>query len=104
MKIPVQLPARETRPCDVVGFGVNSFDLIASIRQYPGPDAKVEIQRLEGRPGGQVATAMVGCARLGCRARYVGRFGADAYGDEGIESLRREGVDTAYTTRVKDAT
>jgi sulfofructose kinase len=104
MKIPVQLPPRDARRFDVVGFGVNSFDLIAAVSAYPGPDAKGEIHQLEGRPGGQIATAMVGCARLGCRASYVGRFGTDGYADEGIESLRRATVDTSSVERVHGAT
>lgn len=104
MRVPVHVPPRDARRFDVVGFGVNSFDLIASLAAYPGPNAKAEIRQLEGRPGGQVATAMVGCARLGCRTRYVGRLGNDGYGDEGIESLRREGVDTSCAERVPDAT
>lgn len=104
MRIPVSLPARDARRFDVVGFGVNSYDLIASVAEYPGPDAKAQIRRLEGRPGGQVATAMAGCARLGCRARYIGRFGSDNYGERGIDSLRHEGVDVSYAPQVDDAT
>lgn len=104
MRLPVRLLPRDARPFDVVGFGVNSFDLIASVEAYPGPDAKAEIRQLQGRPGGQVATAMAGCARLGCRTRYIGRVGADGHGGEGIESLRREGVDTSCVERVDGAT
>ena len=46
-----------------------------------------------GSPGGQVASAMVCCARLGWRARYLGRFGSDELGDIGRNSLTAEGVD-----------
>lgn len=88
----------------MVGFGVNSFDLLASVAAFPKPNSKAEIRTLEPRPGGQVATAMVGCTRLGCRARYVGRFGSDQYGQEGIDSLRREGVDVTAAQRMPGST
>ena len=103
MTIPISLLPRESRPFDVVGFGVNSVDLIATLAEFPRPDGKARIQTLETRPGGQVATAMVGCARLGCRVRYLGRFGSDRYGSEGIASLEQAGVDVTAVQRVASA-
>ena len=81
------------RGFDVVGFGLNTIDLIAVVGQYPEPDSKQQLADFVERPGGQVATAMTTCARLGWRARYVGRFGDDARGGLARLSLRQEGVD-----------
>jgi sugar/nucleoside kinase (ribokinase family) len=50
-------------------------------------------------PGGQAATFAVGCARQGCRARYVGVFGADAAGHRVRDALAREGVDVVAIER-----
>jgi sulfofructose kinase len=43
-------------------------------------------------PGGQVASAMVACARLGLRAKYIGAIGDDERGRIQMESLRGTGV------------
>jgi len=41
-------------------------------------------------PGGQVATALATCARLGLRARYIGSVGSDNWGKAQLASLREE--------------
>ena len=69
-------------------------DQLVMVNHYPQPDSKQPIARMEYSPGGQVATAMVTCSRLGLRASYVGRFGDDVHGKWGLESLSEEGVDT----------
>src|SRR5262249_25878209 len=65
----------------------------AVVAEYPAVNSKQRLQRIARLPGGQMATAMVTCARLGLRARYIGRFGGDDLGAESRDSLRREGVD-----------
>ena len=78
MRVPFPVPA-PGRPFDVVGFGLNSIDLVAVVAEHPAPNTKQRLQRFARMPGGQTATAMVACARLGLRARlrWVGRrFGA----------------------------
>jgi sugar/nucleoside kinase (ribokinase family) len=54
-------------------------------------------------PGGQVATAVLACARLGLRAVYVGSVGHDPAGEAVLEPLRRAGVDISGVKRVPDA-
>ena len=78
---------------DVVGFGLNTIDLIAVVGQYPEPDTKHQLVEFVECPGGQAATAMTACARLGWRARYIGRFGTDDRGRRARASLVQEGVD-----------
>jgi len=66
-----------TPPFDVVGLGVNALDLIAIIDGYPQPDTKVQFQVFDVQGGGVTATALTACARLGLRARYIGKVGGD---------------------------
>ena len=82
------------RPLDVVGFGENSVDVLATVPRWPQPDEKIELLSLSTLPGGQAASAMVACARLGCRARYLGVFGDDSHGQSAQRALELEGVDT----------
>jgi len=86
-------------PFDVVGFGTNALDLIAIIDGYPEPDTKAQFQTFEVQGGGVTATAMVAAARLGLRARYLGKVGGDFWSRASLRSLSREGVDTRAVIR-----
>jgi sugar/nucleoside kinase (ribokinase family) len=93
MRMPMGLPPAEGRPFDVVGFGLNMTDLLVVVEGFPRPGSKQPVRRQAYSPGGQAASAMVACARLGWRARYVGCFGDDENGRQGRSSLADEGVD-----------
>jgi sugar/nucleoside kinase (ribokinase family) len=81
------------RDVDVVGFGENSVDLVAVAPVFPVPDSKIVLASLDRRPGGQVATAMVVAASLGCHLVYVGVFGDDSDGRWLENELKRRSVD-----------
>ena len=91
--MPIELRPGGPEGCDVVGFGLNTVDLLAQIGPFPAPDTKQRLRELVERPGGQVATALVACGRLGWRTRYVGTFGNDRRGGDARDSLERDGVD-----------
>jgi sulfofructose kinase len=86
---------------DVVGLGVNALDLIAVIDGFPAPDTKVQIGEFDMQGGGMTATAMVACARLGLRARYIGKIGTDLWSRLSLRLLSREGVDVRGVIRAK---
>lgn len=90
----------ESQRFGVVGVGENSVDLLVTMPHHPAPNEKLELLDVATLPGGQVASALVGCARLGCRTRYLGSFGDDAHARLIEEALRREGVDTAHCRHV----
>jgi sugar/nucleoside kinase (ribokinase family) len=89
------------RPFDVVGVGVNALDLIAIIDGYPQPDTKVQFQTFDVQGGGVVATAMAACARLGLKARYIGKVGGDFWSRASLKTLAREGIDVRHVIRDK---
>ena len=103
MRFPIALPAQTSRPFDAVGFGLNTIDMLTVVASHPTPGSKTPIQRLEALPGGQAATAMTACSRLGWRARYVGKFGDDQNGALGMERLRADGVDLTAAQVVRGA-
>ena len=81
---------------DVVGIGANSVDFVHLLPGYPQPFgsfAKMKIDRQEILCGGQTATAMCACARLGLRARYAGVTGTDENGRRVRQELSRRGID-----------
>lgn len=101
----VQIPQRGKGrdPVDVVGLGLNAMDYIAVVPRFPRPGGKTDITRLGLEPGGQVATALTVCARMGLAARYIGSVGSDPLGALQIESLEREGIDISHVRVVPDA-
>jgi sulfofructose kinase len=104
VRVPFRIPGAATRSFDVVGFGLNSVDLVAVVAEYPASNTKQRLQRFARLPGGQIATAVAACARLGWRSRYIGSFGGDQLGTLSRESLEREGVDTTASRTVSSAT
>ena len=103
MRIPFRIPTAARR-FDVVGLGENSIDLVAVVADYPTSNTKQRLQRFARHPGGQIATALAACARLGWRASYIGRFGDDELGRQARESLIAVGVDTESAPSVPGTT
>jgi sulfofructose kinase len=93
VRIPFVIPDAAGKAHDVVGLGQNSIDFIAVVPAHPARDTKVPIDTFTVQPGGQIATALAVCSRLGWRTRYVGVFGDDEGGRLSRQSLVAEGVD-----------
>jgi sulfofructose kinase len=77
---------------DVVGVGLNATDTMLIVPHFPAYAGKVPYQEEVLSPGGQVASAMVTCARLGLRTKYIGTVGDDERGRIQMESLRGSGI------------
>ena len=88
---------------DVVGLGLNATDTVLVVREFPALGGKERVAAVSQQAGGQVATALVTCQRLGLRTRYIGKVGDDAAGRFQLASLRREGVDLRYTRVARGA-
>lgn len=80
---------------DVLGIGLNATDTLLLVPEFPAYAGKVAFRREMLSPGGQVATAVVACARLGLRTKYIGTIGDDMRGQIQRESLSGTGVDTS---------
>src|ERR1035438_324113 len=65
---------------DVVGVGLNATDTVLIVPHFPAYAGKAPYEREFVSTGGQVASAMVACARLGLRTRYIGVIGDDERG------------------------
>jgi sulfofructose kinase len=78
---------------DVVGLGLNATDTVILVRDFPALGGKERVTSLSRQAGGQIATALVTCQRLGLSTRYIGKVGDDAAGKFQLESLCKEGID-----------
>jgi ribokinase len=76
--------------------GSANIDLVARCERLPRPGETLTDAVFERVPGGKGANQAVAAARLGARARFVGRVGGD---DLVLESLRAEGVDVSGVVR-----
>lgn len=101
MNFPFQL--RATGEFDVVGFGTNAVDYLIRLPDYPQFNSKVEFTSQSILAGGEVASTLVGLQRLGLRTAYAGRFGSDANGQIGLNSLIDEGVNLRFAETVDNA-
>jgi sulfofructose kinase len=77
---------------DVVGVGLNATDTLLLLAHFPAYAGKVPFTQEILSPGGQVASAMVACARLGLRVKYIGTVGDDERGRIQMDSLRDTGI------------
>lgn len=94
----------EEREFDVVGFGLNAVDHLCFVPEFPEPGSKPRVSKFLRTPGGQAASAMVLCSRLGLRAKYVGKVGGDETGRFSLASIRSAGVDTSDVVTVPGVT
>jgi len=78
---------------DLVGVGLNATDMLLLVPKYPELGGKVAFEREVLSPGGQVASALVTCGKLGLRAKYIGAVGDDERGRIQMASLREAGLD-----------
>jgi sulfofructose kinase len=81
-----------TAEFDVVGVGLNATDTLLLLPKFPAYAGKVPFTEEILSPGGQVASAMVTCAKLGLRVKYIGTVGDDERGQIQMESLRGQGI------------
>lgn len=81
---------------DVVGVGLNATDTLLLLPQFPAYGGKVPFEEEVLSPGGQVASALATCARLGLRAKYIGTVGDDERGRVQMESLCEAGLNLEH--------
>ncbi len=85
-----------SKPFDVVGVGLNATDTLLLVPQFPAYGGKAPFVDEILSPGGQVASAMVTCGKLGLRTKYIGSVGDDERGRILMQSLEASGIDISH--------
>jgi len=101
VQFPFKIP--DEKEFDAAGFGVNAVDQLIVVPEYPEIDSNTRLIAYRQGAGGQTASAIVALQRLGMRTTYAGRFGADAEGRFGLQSLQDEGVDIEFAEIIEGA-
>ena len=83
----------------VIVVGSVNTDLVVVAERLPGPGETVSGGRFSRHGGGKGANAAIAAARLGARVTMVGAVGRDPFGDEALELLGREGIETGAVAR-----
>ena len=88
----------------ILVFGSLNMDLIVPVPTLPGPRETVLSPGHMKAPGGKGANQAVAAARAGAEVVMVGCVGRDGYGDELLEIVSAEGIDTSLIDHVEAPT
>lgn len=92
-----------SREFDVAGMGLNAVDHLCVVPRFPRYEEKLRMDAFRRAGGGQVASAMVACARWGLKVRYIGKVGGGDLGAFSLSTLREAGVDVSDVAVVEGA-
>lgn len=84
----------------VVGLG--GYSIFMDLERFPVKSETIRAKDCFTEPGGKGYNQAVGCARLGARTVFISSFGNDIYGQECIDFLEGESIDTSYIKIAKD--
>jgi ribokinase len=88
----------------VIVVGSVNTDLVVVAERLPAPGETVMGGEFGQHGGGKGANQAVAAARLGAQVTMVGAVGRDTFGDDALQLLEREGIDTAGVARAGAAT
>jgi len=71
-------------------------DHVATVTALPRTGGKARALESRHLPGGQIATAILACARLGLASAFAGGVGDDADAEHALAPLRAAGVDLRH--------
>lgn len=85
----------------VACVGIAVLDMVFNVEDFPAREGKYYASRFSEIGGGVAANAAVAVARLGGTARFIGRVGADRFGDVIKADLDASGVDTGGIRQIE---
>jgi ribokinase len=91
------------RAKSIVVIGSSNTDLIIRVPRIPRAGETLLGGEFLTAPGGKGANQAVGAARAGGKVAFIARVGSDAFGDQAIAGLRRDGVDVSRVLRDRRA-
>jgi ribokinase len=80
----------------IVVVGSSNSDLVVQCSQFPKPGETLLGGKFEKFFGGKGANQAVAAARAGGKVTFVGARGADEFGVQASQALKREGIDTRW--------
>ena len=88
----------------IVVVGSINMDLVSRTERAPSPGETVFGKSFQMFSGGKGANQAVAVARLGYPVILLGMLGSDSFGDQLLDQLRSDGVDTSHIERIEGST
>lgn len=82
-----------------LAVGSVCVDYLASVSKFPSPDDKIRSVGFQVQGGGNAANAITAVSRLGIRGRLLSKIVNDGIGQDIIDELEADGVDTSCIIR-----
>lgn len=79
--------------------GSYNVGLTMTVPRFPVSGETIIGQSFAEGPGGKGSNQAIAAARLGAETSFVGKVGADRYGDDAVELWESEGVDATHASR-----
>ncbi|SJZ59208.1 ribokinase [Pilibacter termitis] len=83
-------------------FGSISTDFVVETKRIAEKGETIIAESFHRYFGGKGANQALSIARSGEEVVFIGCVGADLYGDEAVENLKKEGIDTSGIVRTKE--
>ena len=103
MSEPANDDAVEQKRPRVVVIGSANTDMVARVPRLPLPGETLLAGAFDSVFGGKGANQAVAAARLGAVVTVIACVGADGPGDQTVQNLENEGIDTEFVIRDPDA-
>lgn len=84
----------------IVVVGSLNMDIVVQTNRYPKPGETILGNNVQFIPGGKGANQAVAAARLGAQVSMIGAVGEDAFGQELLQSLQKDGIHTAGVSQM----
>lgn len=81
---------------NILIVGSLNMDLVVQMPAIPRPGETLLGGRFATFPGGKGANQAVAAARLGSHVSMIGKVGGDAFGEQMLQIIKKEGIDTRF--------
>ncbi len=83
----------------IVVIGSSNTDMVVRTSKFPAPGETIMGGAFFMFSGGKGANQAVAAARMGGSVVFIGKTGDDIFGHRAMEELRKEGIDTQFTSK-----
>lgn len=81
---------------NILVVGSLNMDLVVRMPAIPRPGETLLGGRFATFPGGKGANQAVAAARLGSHVSMIGKVGGDTFGEQMLQIIKKEGIDTRF--------
>jgi len=96
------LKIKQDKP-KIVVVGSSNMDLVVKSPRIPAIGETILGGDFIMVPGGKGANQAVAAAKLGAEVYFIAKLSDDVFGEQSLNNLRKEGVNTKYVTQTQEA-